>query len=203
MKHLFCILLIVITSACNNSNKVEKETVEPVETASEKKSSLVTTNGINSRLPDTENNETVMMVGKANRKGLEKEPFKAWFDEGYKTYEPNEATINELKPLLKNVTIKAFMGTWCEDSQREIPHFYAIMDAANFNYDNLELVTMTHEKDTPQGFEKDLNIEFVPTLIFYRDGEELGRFVEYAQDSLENDILAIVSGKEYKHAYAE
>ena len=95
------------------------------------------------------------------------------------------------------------MGTWCEDSQREIPHFYTILDAAGFDDDNLELVTVTHEKDTPQEYEKGLNIEYVPTLIFYRDGEELGRFVEYAQDTLENDILAIVSGEEYKHAYAE
>jgi hypothetical protein len=62
---------------------------------------------------------------------------------------------------------------------------------------------MTDIKETPQNYEKDLNIEYVPTLLFYKDDKELGRYVELAQETLEKDMIAILSGEEYKHSYQE
>jgi transcriptional regulator with XRE-family HTH domain len=38
-------------------------------------------------------------------------------------------------------------------------------------------------------------------VIFYKDGKEIGRYVEFARETLEKDMLAIVSGKSYKHSY--
>ncbi|MBK5212863.1 MAG: thioredoxin family protein [Flavobacteriaceae bacterium] len=147
--------------------------------------------------------ESVMLLGKANRKGLQMDAFKEWFNPGYETYKLDAESLEKLKPLLKDATITIFMGTWCEDSQRETPHFYKILDAANFDELKLTLITVSEDKTTPQGFEKGKNITNVPTLIFYKDGKELGRIVEYPIESLEKDMLAILSGKEYKHAYAE
>jgi hypothetical protein len=43
----------------------------------------------------------------------------------------------------------------------------------------------------------------VPTFIFMKDGQELGRIVEYPLESLEKDMAKILSGVDYKHAYAE
>ena len=95
------------------------------------------------------------------------------------------------------------MGTWCGDSRRETPSLYKILDATNFNYKNFTLITVSREKSTPKGFEKNMDIVYVPTIIFYRNGEEIGRFVEFAQESLEKDMLAIVSGVGYKHSYED
>src|SRR5690606_18438893 len=92
---------------------------------------------------------------------------------------------------------------WCEDSQRETPHFYKILDAANFDESKLTLITVSEEKTTPQGYEEGKNITNVPTIIFYKNDKELGRIVEYPIESLEKDMFAILSGKDYKHAYAE
>ena len=39
----------------------------------------------------------------------------------------------------------------------------------------------------------DLDIELVPTFIFYRNGEELGRIVETPEDTLEKDLAEIVN----------
>ena len=147
--------------------------------------------------------ETVMLLGKANRKGLQMDAFKDWFDAGYDTYSVDSETLEKIKPLLKDVTITLFMGTWCEDSQRETPHFYKILDQADFDESKLELITVSEEKTTPQGFEEGKNITNVPTIIFYKNNKELGRIVEYPIETLEKDMLAILSGKEYKHAYAE
>ena len=53
------------------------------------------------------------------------------------------------------------------------------------------------------GIEKGYLIERVPTFIFYKNGTEIGRFVEHTVDgaTLEHDILQIVAQKGYKHAY--
>ncbi len=147
--------------------------------------------------------DSYMLLGKANRNGFKMDAFKDWFNSGYEDYKVNSETVEKLEPLLKDVEITIFMGTWCEDSQRETPHFYKILDAADFDESKSTLITVSEEKTTPQGFEKGKNITNVPTFIFYKNGAELGRIVEYPIESLEKDMLAILSGKEYKHAYAE
>jgi len=143
------------------------------------------------------------LVGIATKDSFLIEPFNEWFSFNYDNYEVNEATLKELKPLLKDVTIKAFMGTWCSDSQEQTPVFYKILDASKFDYKNLELVAVNEHKKTPGNLQKGYNIERVPTFIFFKNGIEIGRFVEYPRESVEADILKIVSEEPYKHSYEE
>jgi len=49
--------------------------------------------------------------------------------------------------------------------------------------------------------EKDLNITNIPTFIFYKNGKEMHRIVESPMESLEKDMLKIITGQPYKHAY--
>jgi hypothetical protein len=60
---------------------------------------------------------------------------------------------------------------------------------------------MTREKNTPQNYEEGLGITNVPTFIFYKDGKELNRIVEFPIEDLESDMLKILQGEPYKHAY--
>ncbi|CAM3515232.1 thioredoxin family protein [Aequorivita lipolytica] len=196
MKKLFIIFAAILFVACNSS----KEKTKMDENTSTEMISEKSKEKINDTVPYE---DSVMLLGKANRKGFEMEAFKDWFNTGYETYTVDSEILDKLKPLLKEVTITLFMGTWCEDSQRETPHFYKILDETNFDESKLTLITVSEEKTTPQGLEEGKNITNVPTLIFYKDGKELGRIVEYPIESLEKDMLAILSGKEYKHAYAE
>ncbi|WP_272151597.1 thioredoxin family protein [Tenacibaculum aiptasiae] len=143
------------------------------------------------------------LVGIATKKDFQQEPYGSeWFNDFYSYYETDQNTINKLKPYLKDVKIKGFMGTWCGDSKREIPNFYKLLDEAGFNYKNLELVTVNRSKKA-NGLEEGFNILRVPTFIFYKDGKEIGRFVEHAIDgsTIEDDILKIVSGQPYTHPY--
>ena len=143
------------------------------------------------------------LVGIANKKSFLQEPFNNWFTPNYDEYSTDKEIINQLKPLLKKVTIKAFMGTWCGDSKEQTPIFYKILDEAMFNYSNLKMVTVNRSKETPDNLQEGFNIERVPTFIFYRDGKEIGRFVEYPRETVENDFLKIVSGVPYKHSYED
>ena len=93
------------------------------------------------------------------------------------------------------------MGSWCEDSHRDVPQLYKILDEAKFDESKLKVISVDEDKLTPEGFEKDMDIQNVPTIILYKNNKELGRIVEYPIQTLEKDMLSILSGKEYKHAY--
>jgi thiol-disulfide isomerase/thioredoxin len=143
---------------------------------------VISQESLNKRVPYK---GSVILVGKADRSGLTQAPFAIWFNENLSNYELDTTSIAKLKPLLGNVKIVAFMGTWCKDSKRETPRFYKILDALNFDYDNLELITVTRLKNTSEQYNAELQITHVPTFIFYKDGKELNRIVEFPVESIE------------------
>ncbi|MCB0375805.1 MAG: thioredoxin family protein, partial [Sinomicrobium sp.] len=143
-----------------------------------------------------------VLLGVKKRSDLEAAPYNTWFTANYEAYETDQDVIRQLKPLLKGITITIFMGTWCGDSKEQTPHFYKILDAAGYNEKKLTLITVSRNKTTPEQHEAGRNIIRVPTIIFYKNGSELNRIVEYPIESLEKDMLAILSGAPYKHAYA-
>ena len=142
------------------------------------------------------------LLGMKKRAALEAAPYNAWFTPNYETYNIDQDIAKQLKPLLKNISITVFMGTWCGDSKEQTPPFYKILDAVDYNEKNLRLITVSRAKTTPEKYEDGLDIIKVPTFIFYKNGKELNRIVEYPVESLEKDMLAILNGKAYKHAYA-
>ncbi len=141
------------------------------------------------------------LVGIAHKSDFLNAPFSNWFTENYDVYSLDSKTVNQLKPLLKGIKIKAVMGTWCGDSRREVPHFYKLLDAVDFDYKNLEMITVNRDKKSLNKEEEGLAIKRVPTFIFYKDGKEINRFVEYPVVSLEKDFLEILQETGYQHSY--
>ena len=92
------------------------------------------------------------------------------------------------------------MGTWCEDSEREIPGFVSILESINYDT-TTRIIAVDEDKITPNFIEKDFELINIPTIIFYDNNTEINRIVEFPIKSIEEDILNILSGKAYKHAY--
>lgn len=196
MKYTFALLAVAMMIGCTNSTKkITEEISEEIHTSA-------TSKEINLMVEDTIDGG-MMLLGPINRKGLMSEPFNEWFSENQQAHELDSAAIASLKPLLQDAKITVFMGTWCEDSQREVPALYEILDAAEYDYDNFNIIAVSHDKETPNGLEKGHRIEFVPTLIFTKNGDTLNRIVEYAHQTLEKDMLRILQGEEYTPAYAD
>lgn len=189
MKKIAIILTAVLLVACGNQNKKEQPEQE-------------TTPEIAEQTTTEEEQEVPILLGIQKREALQKAPYNEWFDENY-AYTPDEETLKALSKELNDKTITVFMGTWCGDSKMQVPAFFKILDAINFDENNVEIITMSRDKDTPEKLEEGYNIEFVPTIIVKKDGKELGRIVESPVDTLEADLLTIASGKAYKHIYAE
>ncbi len=128
-------------------------------------------------------------------------PYSSWFTPKYESYTPDQSIVNSLKEEMDGVTVRAYMGTWCGDSKRETPQFYKLMDKVGFDYDDLTMITVDRTKKQPVELVSGYNVIRVPTFIFYKNGSEIGRYVERPRESLAQDILKIVSGQEYKHYY--
>ena len=143
----------------------------------------------------------MILLGPINVSNLRTSPITPWFDQEYDRINTDSNWIKEIKPFLKGLKIKVFMGTWCEDSQRELPHFFKLLNALEFDQNHLKMYAMSEEKTTPRNFEKDLDIYNIPTIIFYKDGNEMNRFVEFPLNSLESDIEKILKGAAYSHSY--
>ena len=137
-----------------------------------------------------------ILLGKINREGLQQEPYRPLFEEYYHDYEVDQATLAPAKEKLQGTEIRLFMGTWCSDSQMQVPQFYKILDAMEFDAEQLAVVSLDNHPDryktSPGGEEKGWDIYAVPTFIFLRDGAELGRIVEYPEQTLEKDMARIL-----------
>lgn len=141
------------------------------------------------------------LIGYVKKSSFLDKSYSHWFTKNYEAYKAEEAIISKIKRKIKKCKITGFLGTWCGDSRREVPRFYKILDKVDFNMDNLEMIAVNRSKKTPDNLQKDYNIVRVPTFIFYKKEKEIGRIVEYPRESLEKDILKILTTKTYKHSY--
>ncbi|MEN8703002.1 MAG: thioredoxin family protein [Polaribacter sp.] len=196
MRNITILFVAILLSACSaNKYLIEnkKDIVKKIEVKEVVRKKATTANATK--------NDRGYLIGFTNREAFNDASYQYWFNDRYSTYKTDQELIAKLKPIINDFTIKGFMGTWCGDSKRETPRFYKILDETGFDQDYFELVTVGRNKKTPNNLQEGFNIIRVPTFIFYKDGEEVGRFVEYPRETLEKDILNILTGAPYKHSY--
>ena len=141
------------------------------------------------------------IIGVFERKELSNNPHAEWFNQNYSDYNLDKETLDKLKPLFEDIEITVFMGTWCSDSRKEIPVFFKLIDKLKINENSIELIGMTLEKTTPDSLELDQNLINVPTFIFKKDGKEINRIVEFPLETIEKDILEILTTNNYQNPY--
>ncbi|MEI6059838.1 MAG: thioredoxin family protein [Bacteroidota bacterium] len=142
---------------------------------------------------EKKNNE--MLIGYCNREGFAtvNSNFDSAYKAEYSVYRTDAATMKLLAGKLKGARITVVMATWCGDSKDWIPRFYKVLDELNFNYKRLTLICVDRSRKAPGTMVETLNVDRVPTFIFYRKKVELGRIVEVPADLLEKDMLKILS----------
>jgi len=140
-----------------------------------------------------------MLVGVVETEDLRRDPFAEWFDSGYEEYVIQTSTLAQLYEVLDDpaLSIEIFFGTWCSDSQRELPRMMRVLDEARFAASRLTLYALSDNpgvfKMTPDGHEQELLVHRTATFVVLRNGVELGRLVERPFASLEEDLLGILT----------
>lgn len=147
---------------------------------------------LNRQITDPQLNE-VILYGYCNRAGLEKGEFGKVFDEYYSIYEPDKEVISQMRGKTDSVTIVVVMGTWCSDSQEQVPRFFKVLDKIRFNDKDVTIICVDKNKEAGDIDLKKYDIQKVPTFIIYRKSRDAGRIVESPMSTLEKDLLMLLS----------
>ena len=145
---------------------------------------------VNKKIYDTKKDMEIL-IGGCTRAGLADVEFGDFFHE-YESYEPEYQIISQLSSIGQSYGIVLVLGTWCHDSQEQVPRFFRILDEIGYPDDEIRIIAVDGEKNYPGMETEELAIEFVPTIIFYQKKEEIGRIVETPEVSLEADWLSII-----------
>lgn len=142
---------------------------------------------------ESEGNDQEFLIGITERNALQVGDFGKHFLVEYKDYHPEMNILNEIGHDLYKYEITIVLGTWCHDSQEQVPRFFKIMDMLNYNTNYLKIICVDKEKSGGDVDILDLNIELVPTFILYGNGIEKGRIIETPINSIEKDIVDILN----------
>jgi thiol-disulfide isomerase/thioredoxin len=111
----------------------------------------------------------------------------------YNNYQLDFESLDSLEGRLENITIKIVFRSTCSDSREQLPRLFKILNELNYNVNSITLIGVNREKQGLSNETEGLEIELVPTIIFYKDGNEIGRIVETPVESLERDLLNFLS----------
>jgi hypothetical protein len=138
-----------------------------------------------------------ILVGKAQLSDLETKPYNEWFDANYRDYRPDNEFINKLKSVIDDYRFTVILGTWCGDSQEQVPALFKVLDAAGYRHPvELYCVPRKYKEYKPV---RKYKLIRVPTIIIYKDKFEKGRIIEYPMDRIESDLWQIISTNTYRH----
>lgn len=133
-----------------------------------------------------------ILIGVCDRSAFTDSNFAWWFTSEYDNYEVDSLTLQNFENNVQDYSITIIMGTWCSDSRREVPRFYKILDELDYPAEKIELIMVDRNKKGIADEAEGLDIQYVPTFIFYEDGEEVGRIIETPEQTLEKDLSEIV-----------
>ena len=115
------------------------------------------------------------------------------FYENYLSFEPYQFKKNI---DLNGISVKILFGTWCHDSQREIPRFLRLLEDINMKPEMISLIGLDYNKNEPLNRGEILEVRRTPTIIFYKNDIEIGRIEEAPKLALEGVGFVSVSLKE-------
>lgn len=159
---------------------------------------LIVATGCGRKLaPTAANNDDVILTGEVTRSQIFNAPGYSWMNSGYPEYNPNDNAVQYLASAEDEVQYLVYFGTWCPDTQRELPKFFKIMDEARISKDNIQLYAVNEEKQGAPGISEN-NISYVPTFIVKMNGKEIGRVTENPEQTLEQDFADMILSAKVK-----
>jgi thiol-disulfide isomerase/thioredoxin len=118
--------------------------------------------------------------------------FKDTWTTEYNNYQLDFETLDSLEGKLDNIIITIVFRSTCSDSREQLPRLFKILKELNYGVNLITLIGVNREKQGLSNEAEGLEIELVPTIIFYKDENEIGRIVETPSESLEKDMLKII-----------
>ncbi len=112
------------------------------------------------------------------------------FQSQYNEYRVDDGI--DLKDIV-DIKVVILFGTWCHDSNREVPRMLSILNKVGLAFKDISLISLDINKQEPKGREKKLNLRNTPTFVIFRKENEIGRIIERPEKSLEEDLMNIIN----------
>ncbi len=110
------------------------------------------------------------------------------FKQEYDAYQPSPLQLEQIN-LLAGKEVTALFGTWCHDSEREIPRLLKLLASAKVDLSKLTLYGVDRSKQDPNGYAEKFGLQYTPTIIISDDqGNELARIIEKPKADLASDL---------------
>ena len=107
-------------------------------------------------------------------------------------YVPDSAAMAELSGCHSPTKILVFFGSWCKDSKRELPRFFAALHRTKNAFFDVRFLGLDRSKKDSGDFTERYQITNIPTFVFLRDELEIGRIVEEPAEALEKEWVKIL-----------
>jgi cyclophilin family peptidyl-prolyl cis-trans isomerase/HEAT repeat protein len=118
------------------------------------------------------------------------------YDESKSAYAPDSSVL-EMFPMYVQPgdRIEVYMGTWCHDSQREVPKLLRVLSDLESAGTAIptKFIALDRSKQKPAALIEGRTITKVATFIYYRGDQELGRIEERPEGLFEDALLAIAA----------
>ncbi|MCJ8318555.1 MAG: thioredoxin family protein [Colwellia sp.] len=112
------------------------------------------------------------------------------FSTSYQNFEITAGHKKQVKQWPSHLKIEVFFGTWCHDSQREVPRLLKVLQGNN--QVDVVLIALDYQKAETQGRAQAAKVKYTPTFVVSLDGKEIGRIIERPKESLVDDISAML-----------
>lgn len=134
-----------------------------------------------------------VLIGLVDEDGLSNPLFVEDWEGKMEIYSPDKIVTKKLKKYFKknkDVKVVVFFASWCHDSQDQMPDFVKLVHQVKMK--GITYYALSRKKDMLDTDIKEYHIELVPTFIFYRGEQEIGRIIESPKVSLEKDLWEMV-----------
>lgn len=110
--------------------------------------------------------------------------------------QPGAEAAQALAAVASGAEVTVLLGTWCGDSRREVARFWKALDATGGAVPfEVRYVGVDRAKKEPAASVVENGVLYLPTFVVRRGGHEVGRIVETSPHGIEQDLLALLTGR--------
>lgn len=131
-----------------------------------------------------------ILVGEITPKTLWKN-FPGWKSD-YDQYRADQELVNKISKISDHYRVICVMGVWCPDSRVGVPPFLKTIDLAKNPNIDIQIYAVDRQKKDPYHYAEKFKVDRVPTFVIFSGRQEIGRMIEFPEESFESDFLKII-----------